>query len=59
MLAFGPRTRSRVCNSAMELSHFSLSRFQWVMNFEAFQANTKSLGVALRQPRTASSDGVR
>ena len=43
----------------MLFSHFSVRRFQWVMNFEAFQANTNSSGVPSRQERTASSVGVR
>ena len=45
--------------SAMLLSDFSDSRFQCVMNFDAFQANTKSSGVCRRHARTASSEGVR
>jgi hypothetical protein len=50
---------SRAAMSAIEFSHWSVSRFQWVMNFDAFQANRKSGGVSLRQERTAYSDGVR
>jgi hypothetical protein len=45
--------------SVSELSDFSDSRFQWVMNFDAFQANTKPFGVCSRHARTASSEGVR
>jgi hypothetical protein len=43
----------------MEFSHFALNRFQWVMNFEAFQENVYSRGVLSRHARTASSVGVR
>ena len=43
----------------MLLRQVSFSRFQWVMNFDAFQAKTKSSGVCSAQPRTASSVGVR
>jgi hypothetical protein len=35
------------------------SRFQWVMNFDAFQAKTKSSPVWSRQFLTASGVGVR
>jgi len=43
----------------MEFSHAGPRRFQWVMNFDAFQVKTKSFGVVSRQLRTASSEGVR
>src|SRR5581483_5978540 len=55
----GDSTFNRVCISAIEFSHLSVSRFQWVMNFEAFQLNRKSCGVPFRQERTASREGVR
>jgi hypothetical protein len=45
--------------SAIEFSQFSLRRFQWVTNFDAFQATQKCCGVPSRQERTASSEGVR
>ncbi len=57
--AFGDSAFSRVSISAMEFSQVSFSRFQWVMNFEAFQAKRKFFGVASRHARTASSEGVR
>jgi len=41
----GASALSRVSMSAIELSLRSLSRFQWVMNFDAFQAKQKSFGV--------------
>jgi len=41
------------------LTEFLDSRFQWVMNLEAFQAKTKSLPVCSRQLLTASGVGVR
>jgi hypothetical protein len=37
-----PSSRSRDSNRAMLFTDVCLSRFQWVMNLEAFQANTKS-----------------
>ena len=45
--------------SAIEFGQVSLSRFQCVMNLEAFHANTKFDGVRLRHSPTASSEGVR
>jgi hypothetical protein len=43
----------------MEFAHEGVSRFQCVMNLEAFQANLKWGGVRLRHSDTASSEGVR
>jgi hypothetical protein len=54
-----PKVSNRVSINAMEFSHFTLNRFQCVMNFEAFQAKVNSRGVLSRQLRTASSVGVR
>src|SRR3954447_7583434 len=56
---FGESALSRASISAIEFAQFSLSRFQWVMNFDAFHANRKVAGVCSRQAFTASSDGVR
>ena len=50
---------SRVSISSIEFAQFSLNRFQWVMNFDAFHANRKVAGVWSRHAFTASSDGVR
>ena len=49
---------SNVTISSTEFSEL-VSRFQWVMNFDAFHANTKSLPVWARQLLTASGVGVR
>ena len=43
----------------MEFSDFDDSRFQWVMNFDAFLAKRKSFGVWSRYTATAFSEGVR
>src|SRR3954465_7882117 len=39
---FGESALSRVSISSIEFAQFSLNRFQWVMNFDAFHANRKS-----------------
>jgi hypothetical protein len=57
--AFGPSNLTRDSISSIEFAQVSFSRFQWVMNWDAFQASTKSGGVCFRQLRTASSEGVR
>jgi hypothetical protein len=49
----------RVRMSSIELSQLSPSRFQCVMNFDAFQANKNWSGVSSLQCRTASRDGIR
>jgi hypothetical protein len=55
-----PRSREmRSSSSSRLLTERSDSRFQCVMNFDAFQANTKSRPVCSRQPSTASGVGVR
>ena len=41
------------------LTEFAESRFQWVMNFDAFHVKTKSLPVCSFQLLTASGVGVR
>jgi hypothetical protein len=56
MLACGDH-RSHTC--FVSLIAMGNSRFQWVMNLEAFQAKMKSLWVSAFQPLTASSVGVR
>jgi hypothetical protein len=43
--SFGESALSRVSIRSIEFAQFSLSRFQRVMNFDAFHANRKSLGV--------------
>ena len=50
---------SRDSISSRLLREVSLRRFQWVMNFDAFHAKTKSSGVCSCPVRTASSVGVR
>jgi hypothetical protein len=55
----GDDTFSRVSISSIEFAQFSLSRFQWVMNFDAFLAKRKSFGVWSRYTATAFSEGVR
>lgn len=57
--SLGPSSRSRDSISSMLLADLLLSRFQWVMNLEAFQAKRKSAGVCARQAFTAASEGVR
>src|SRR5215212_4445159 len=57
--ALSPSNEMRSSKSSRLLIDFSDSRFQCVMNFDAFQANTKSSGVCSRQPFTASGVGVR
>jgi hypothetical protein len=42
---FGDSALSRLSINAIEFEHVPPSRFQWVMNFEAFQVNKKSFGV--------------
>ena len=39
----------RLTSSSMEFSDRTLNRFQWVMNFEAFQAKRNFAGVLSRQ----------
>ncbi len=42
---FGDSALSRVSINSIEFAHASPSRFQWVMNLDAFHANRKSRGV--------------
>src|SRR5205823_12658927 len=41
---FGDSALSRVSINSIEFAHASPSRFQWVMNLDAFHANRKSRG---------------
>ena len=43
--AFGPRSFNRDSINAIEFAQLSFSRFQCVMNFDAFHAKTKLRGV--------------